>query len=179
LPGPTDNVRGVIDYTSKALESHKLHQIHPADGRKQADPPNVGVQLTELSNGPGPEADIREYVSAHYGEAFAALQIACPVNVPRERWRQAIEDAGLFLGQWGCEAERLDWQIEELFGLHAEAPMSRYDHMGLIWILRGRSVTAINLDFAMVNQSLKYYRNPTAGKGRGVLLVWNATERQK
>jgi hypothetical protein len=108
-------------------------------------------------------------VPAIYAGPFAALQLACPGRVPEQRWRQAINDAGRFLDQWGREAERFGWQIEELFGLHDEAPMFRYDHMGLIWILRGRSVTGINLDFAMVNQSLKFYRKPTAGKGRGVL----------
>jgi hypothetical protein len=108
-------------------------------------------------------------VPAIYAEPFATLQVASPANVPEQRWHQAINDAGLFLDQWGREAERFGWQPEELFGLHAEAPMCRYDCMGLIWILCGKSVIDINADFATLSNSNKFYRKPTADNGGGVL----------
>jgi hypothetical protein len=87
---------------------------------------DLGAQSIELTNAPDATRDVADHtnertaiaehdggVPALYAGAFATLQVACPVNVPRECWRQAIEDAGLFLGQWGREAERLGWQIEE------------------------------------------------------------------
>ena len=50
-----------------------------------------------------------------YASAFAHLQAHAPPEVPIERWHQFINDAGIFLDQWGCEAERLGWRAEELF----------------------------------------------------------------
>jgi hypothetical protein len=107
-------------------------------------------------------------VPAIYAEPFATLQLACPANVPEQRWQQAINDAGIFLDRWGGQAERFGWPPDELFVLHGEAPMTRYEYMGLIWILRGKSVIAINPDFTTLSNSNKFYRKPTAGKGRGV-----------
>jgi hypothetical protein len=48
------------------------------------------------------------------------------------------------LDRWGAEAERLGWAPEELFGLDPRAPMARYDRMGLIWMLHGESVVALD-----------------------------------
>jgi hypothetical protein len=102
---------------------------------------------------------------AIYAVPFATLQLVCPPNVPEQRWQQAINDAGLFLDRWGHEAERFGWRPDELFGLHAEAPMCRYDCMGLIWILRGRTVKDLGVDFATLSNSNKFYRKPIAGQG--------------
>jgi hypothetical protein len=33
---------------------------------------------------------------------------------------------------WADGAEQLGWTLEELFGLHPDAPIARYDRMGLL-----------------------------------------------
>ena len=76
-----------------------------------------------------------------YASAFARLQAHAPAEVPRDRWHQFINDAGLFLDRWGRQAEALGWRPDELFGLDPVAPMARYDRMGLIWMLHGETVT--------------------------------------
>src|SRR4051812_37174905 len=48
-------------------------------------------------------------VPAVYATAFANLQACCPTDVPEARWRQAVNDAALFLDQWGETADRLGW----------------------------------------------------------------------
>jgi len=67
------------------------------------------------------------------------------------RWQHAVEDGRRFLGAWGKQAEALGWTPADLFGLHQppEHPhpnysrLSRFDCMGLIWILQGRRVVAL------------------------------------
>jgi hypothetical protein len=74
-----------------------------------------------------------------------------PALVNEDRWRQAVEDAKAFVGQWGDQAHSLDWSSADLFGLHKppEKPgptydrLSRYDCLGLIWALQGRKVVAL------------------------------------
>jgi hypothetical protein len=89
--------------------------------------------------------------SPPYEPTFCALERRCPDFVEAAPWRQAVEDGRRFLVSWGEQAHALGWTAPELFGLHAppERPaasysrLSRYDEMGLIWLLRGRAVVAM------------------------------------
>jgi hypothetical protein len=69
-----------------------------------------------------------------------------------------VNDAGIFLDQWGREAERLGWAAEELFGLHPDAPIARYDRMGLLWMLKGQRVLALTARGARLSDGLRFYR---------------------
>jgi hypothetical protein len=93
-----------------------------------------------------------------YASAFAQIQANAPPEVPLERWHQFINDAGIFLDQWGREAERQGWKAEELFGLHPDVPMARYDRMGLIWVLKGERVVALTTTGARLSSGLTFYR---------------------
>jgi hypothetical protein len=97
-------------------------------------------------------------VPAVYVAAFAAIQCRRPKGVPTERWNRFINDAGVFLDKWGGLAERLGWKDEDLFGLDRNAPMARYDRMGLIWLLKGQTVTGLDSDSAVLSGGLKYRR---------------------
>jgi hypothetical protein len=97
-----------------------------------------------------------------YAFAFALLQAQPPAEVPRDRWHQFINDAGLFLDHWGRDAERLDWGPEELLGLDPVAPMARYDRMGLLWMLRGETVIQISETAARLSGGLIFYRKAAA-----------------
>jgi hypothetical protein len=82
---------------------------------------------------------------------FAALEARCPDHAPVERWRLAVDDGRVFLTRWGEQAEALGWTAKDLFGLQTppEKPhpsysrLSRYDEIGLIWLLCGREVVAL------------------------------------
>jgi hypothetical protein len=86
-----------------------------------------------------------------YASALAALSATSPVDVPEDRWPQAIADAELFISEWGGQAQAFGWTARELFGLHTppERPpasyqrLACYDETGLIWLLRGRPVVAL------------------------------------
>ena len=62
-----------------------------------------------------------------------------------------MEDGRRFFGRWGEQAEALGWTAKALLGLHqppdkphpSYSRLSRYDEIGLIWLLRGRPVIAL------------------------------------
>jgi hypothetical protein len=93
-----------------------------------------------------------------YRRTFARLQLKPPALVEVERWRKAVEDGSKFLARWGEQAETLGWTPADLFGLHAppEQPhpsysrLSRYDAVGLVWLLQGRPVVALTADTAAI-----------------------------
>ncbi|MGC1577863.1 MAG: hypothetical protein WA813_17395, partial [Beijerinckiaceae bacterium] len=93
-----------------------------------------------------------------YASEFARLQAHPPAEIPCARWHQFINDAGLFFDRWGKQAEALGWRADELFGLAPDAPMGRYDRMGLIWILKGECVQALTATTARLNGGLTFYR---------------------
>jgi hypothetical protein len=97
-------------------------------------------------------------VPIFYAPEFARLQAHAPAEVPRDRWHQFVNDAGIFLDQWAHKAERLGWRPDELFGLHPDAPMARYDRRGLIWLLKGERVVALTATEAKLSGGLTFYR---------------------
>jgi len=71
-----------------------------------------------------------------------------------------VADGQRFLGTWGTQAERLGWTPRDVFGLAPvpEKPaasyrrLSRRDHTGLVWFLRGCSVIALTDTGASIRQ---------------------------
>jgi hypothetical protein len=105
-----------------------------------------------------------------YAMAFAAMQAGCPSGVDEARWRAAIDDAGRFLDDWGKRAAALGWMADDLFGLtpmpDRVAPsfdrLARCDHLGLVWLLRGRRVVDLTADAAVIRTKtgspLRFYK---------------------
>jgi hypothetical protein len=105
--------------------------------------------------------------------ALAALEYRQPDLVSAVDWQRAVDDGRRFIVQWGKQAEELGWTVEELFGLHdpPEQPgptyrrLSRYDVMGLIWLLHGQPVVALTADRAVIGTAtggMTFYRLPQA-----------------
>ena len=104
-----------------------------------------------------------------YPAALTALKSGCPQAVDYERWQRAIYDADAFLASWGEQAVALGWTARELLGL-ADVPdkpgpnyqrLSRYDQMGLVWMLQGRRVVAMTKDTAKIKTAtgtVSFYR---------------------
>src|SRR5262249_49739703 len=99
---------------------------------------------------------------SRFSRAFSVLEVRCPDLVRTDRWRAAVEDGRRFLARWGDQAEALGWTAKDLFGLQVspEKPhpsysrLSRYDQIGLIWLLQGREVVALTESTAAI-------QNPT------------------
>jgi hypothetical protein len=100
-------------------------------------------------------------VPDRYGRVLTILESRRPDHVPADRWQAAVEDGRAFLTRWGEQAEALGWTPRDLFGLHMppERPhpsysrLSRYDEIGLIWLLRGREVIALTEATAVIQGS--------------------------
>lgn len=108
-------------------------------------------------------------VPAIYAVAFAQLQVNRPPGPPEWMWRQAINDAGLFLDEWGRRAEHLGWAPDDLFS----PPIEGQPCGGLVWRLQGRRVAAVLITGAVVYCSL---RRPQDGdlvrEEQGRTIVW-------
>ena len=90
-------------------------------------------------------------VPAEWGEGLAALHLADPLEgFTLASWRQLLNDAGRFVDRWGSEAARLGWTALDLFGVHQVAPAVRYDAMGLMPLIRGGEVVALDATRATI-----------------------------
>src|SRR5262245_21638070 len=93
-----------------------------------------------------------------FGRTFTALQARCPDYVDADRWQRCVEDGRKFLLVWGSQAEAAGWTAADLFGLHKvpDKPhpsyrrLSRYDCIGLVWLLQKREVVAITAESATI-----------------------------
>ena len=93
-------------------------------------------------------------IPAPYIVAFKALQTTCPAEVPKDRWQRCLDDALAFLKRWGHHAQRLGWSSQDLMALHPTAPLDRHDQMGLLWALRGQTVTDLGAKTAKLSGGL-------------------------
>jgi hypothetical protein len=132
----------------------KLQQIEPGAKQCGGFVSFVSAQSSPNSEFQNPKntTDVnRQNCQNPYWRVLEELRSGCPALVETDRWDQAIRDANSFLAKWGQQAHALGWTIRELFGLHpvAERPaptfrrLSRYDSIGLIWLLQGRPVIAL------------------------------------
>jgi hypothetical protein len=149
---------GQLEDTKSATETDRQNRQNPSGTSRQL--------------GPGT-------LTGQFDGALAALRSTCAELVEPERWLQAISDAEAFLPVWGGQACALGWNAEELFGLHPvpklPAPsfrrLSRYDAMGLVWLLHGRPVIALTATEAVIRATrgavLTYRRRQPAGIAKG------------
>jgi hypothetical protein len=92
-----------------------------------------------------------------------------PEDVPTHRWQQAVHDGFAFLSTWGMDAARLGWSVTDLFGASPTAPWSRVGMLGLIPLLNGDTVVALDTDAATIETgsgSRLRYRRHIANDGR-------------
>jgi hypothetical protein len=90
-------------------------------------------------------AELQEHIGMAAGPylgAWVRLQVQKPAHVTVEQWRQAIDDAGRFLDQWGKLADSFGWTPGDLFDVPRDGAM------GLAWWLKGRAVTAVGPEHA-------------------------------
>jgi hypothetical protein len=149
---PNGNFGTFGNFGTRAEDSTP-HESQPRGINSAADMDEAEREAIAIELGGAPEI---------YASEFARLQARPPAEVPRDRWHQFINDAGLFLDRWGRQAEAFGWRADELFGLHPDAPMARYDRMGLIWMLRGETVLDISETAARLSGGLAIYRKATA-----------------
>jgi hypothetical protein len=100
-----------------------------------------GPNPAEIEERKGMAADS---VPERYLDAWVRLERQGPAHVTVEQWRQAIDDAGRFLAQWGKLADSFGWTPGDLFDLPRDGAM------GLVWWLKGRTVSALGPEQATI-----------------------------
>jgi hypothetical protein len=85
-------------------------------------------------------------VPACYCSAWEVLQCQCPADIPEPQWRQAVDDAARFFGEWGGLAALFGWTPGDIFDCPSK------DKSGLIWWLRGRKTVALGPEHCIVER---------------------------
>ena len=104
-----------------------------------------------------------------WAEGFARLNCVNPIDgFSPEAWRHLIDDSGVFLDRWSGEAVGLGWTVADVFGVDPTAPAARFDRMGLVPLIRGGAVVAIDANSATIQTrtggTLRYRRANVAGE---------------
>jgi hypothetical protein len=99
------------------------------------------------------ETDAGVSAATPFADALTELENHRPEGVGEARWHEALKEGRRFVETWGSQAAIFGWTASDLFGLHPIAPLARYDAMGLIWLLRGRTVVALTETRATIRSS--------------------------
>jgi hypothetical protein len=98
-----------------------------------------------------------------------------PPGVPGQLWQQFREDCERFLDEWAAKAAALGWTAEALFGCAPSQPLAHLQIAGLLWILRGRKLIKLYVDWAAIENltdgSCEVF-NRRSTFGRQVSLPW-------
>jgi hypothetical protein len=151
--GVRETVAPHTTFTNKIKDltpSHRLSANSDIQPGKEPAEPGCRVTIVEI-----PATGLR------YRRTFAHLQLRPPAHIPEDRWQQAVEDGRAFLERWGESAEQLGWTSADLFGLHTPPAkphpsynrLSRYDCIGLCWLLQGKEVVALTEATATIRNS--------------------------
>jgi len=95
-----------------------------------------------------------------WADGIARLEPRPVAGFSEGRWLQILNDAGRFLDAWGAEAAKLSWSLTDLFG-YSRVPCNSYSPAGLIFVIGGGQVTAINNTCATIwkcGSYLTYHR---------------------
>jgi hypothetical protein len=124
-------------------------------------------------------AGIIEYdvgVPREWAEGFARLcQMPRPAAILPARWRELVDNAGLFIDRWAIQAASLGWSPADIFGCHRQAPLARYDLQGLVFVIGSGEVVAITALSATIRTrggAPQTYRRTPPTPGERAAAVW-------
>ncbi len=81
-----------------------------------------------------------------WAEGLATLLIMRPPeDIPLKKWRAIQEGTLRFADRWAVQAHALGWSVQEIFGCHRSAPITRVDCMGLLLAMSGAGVELVEL----------------------------------
>jgi hypothetical protein len=100
-----------------------------------------------------------------WAEGLAILSLrSAPEGFTTKAWRQLVDDACVFVGDWAVLAAQLGWGSLDVFGVHVRAPAARYDGMGLVPLIRGGEIVALTRHRATIRMrggaELIYLKRP-------------------
>jgi hypothetical protein len=78
-----------------------------------------------------------------------------PANFNPRAWNILVSDARLLLQNWGADFVKLGWTTLEVFGVNRDPRARRLDIPGLLPVLHGRPVEAIDADTALIRANIR------------------------
>jgi hypothetical protein len=82
-------------------------------------------------------------------------------------WQNIASASGLFLREWGEQAEALGWTTLDIFGCHPTKPAVRHDMAGLVHGIGDGRIVALDATSAVIERKsgarLTFRRAPTEG----------------
>ncbi len=101
-----------------------------------------------------------------------------PSGFAAARWDQLSADVLAFEREWLDTAIALGWTERDLFAVHPTRPEVRHDCAGLLWLLNGAEIAALDAECAVIRT--KQGNTLTYRKRRGVRdearLLWECVE---
>jgi hypothetical protein len=97
-------------------------------------------------------APVPEGLPEDWREGLCRLpHLAEPPGFTEERWRVGVWWARRIAHEHGSAAFVMGWSAERLFGLYPDAPATRYDGMGLAFLMRpGEVIVSLDDDQAII-----------------------------
>lgn len=145
-------VTDVTRYRANPLTLRELHALQVQAGKvgkRDSSPVTRPVPAALESD----EVEILERaglcadsVPAPYLDTWARLNCEKPMTVSEAKWRQALDDGGLFLDARGRYAAEWGWTTGDLFGVPRDGRQG-----GLLWRLQGALVKAFGPEHARLS----------------------------
>jgi len=92
-----------------------------------------------------------------------------PDGLPEIEWRQMVMDARRTIQNWGADFVAFGWTTLQVFGVNRDPRHRRLDVLGLVYLLRGRPIEAIDADTALIRSArgdtTTFYRRLVAPGG--------------
>ncbi len=130
------------------LKQHKAEivaALRQEAGGSQPEPNDVELEERK--------AMVMDSVPEPYLDAWARIQCQKPVRVSDDDWRQAVDDAGRFLDQWGSLAVEFQWAPADLFDVPRDGRPG-----GLVWFLEGETVRSLGPEHAVTTSDRVWRR---------------------
>jgi hypothetical protein len=171
LSGGADTVDTLRHYDEVASTlSHSVQSGTPSP-ESSASPPAADRAFALWGKAEDERAAAVEYdggITREWAEGFARLDPDRPPgDVPPSRWLRFVDDVGLFLDSPLCAvAAALGWGPLDLFGCDRDRPLERIDQAGLLWLLNGDKLIALDRHKAVIEKHTgarqTYRRKPVA-----------------
>lgn len=108
------------------------------------------------------------------------LDMDRPNDIGGQRWQTVLADAQVFMKKFGARAAELNWSTREVWGVDRTAPAVRLDTGELVWTIRGRELSAMTEDKAVIRtksgKGLSIYRQTIEARPNEQRLLWSEPE---
>jgi hypothetical protein len=141
--------------------------------------PRPPVRTEALETDADERAAIVEHdagIPREWAEGYAKLcTMPRPAGIGERDWMALIDGTGRLLDRWGAQLSAMGWSTEDVFGIHGEKPIKRFERAGLVRFLLRNEVVEITPETARLVSTTGavqiYRRSPLRGEGWTV--PWN------